>query len=180
MEGALQGWQCYVYDCAVDKRHAGGENGRNQDPGAFAWLCSARSNAGCRSFTRGFDGHHHSLVNPEPLCVNSHGMRRLSNRSGCARHKDTHSSHPSIPMVTPHELIVRAIHGCNLPPVYFSGVTTTSLLLSFARKSSPVPMCWFTSREGVCASHSPSEMSWYSAVGNTSRNIRSVSPRFSM
>jgi hypothetical protein len=44
-------------------------------------------------------------------------------------------------------------------PVSYSGTTTLSFFASFRRKSSPVPICWFVSRYGVCASHSVAEIS---------------------
>ncbi len=41
---------------------------------------------------------------------------------------------------------------------YYVGVTTISFFGTLRKKSSPVKMCWFTNREGVCANHSANEM----------------------
>jgi hypothetical protein len=41
----------------------------------------------------------------------------------------------------------------------YAGVITISFFAIFARKSSPTWMCSSTRREGVCASHSASEIS---------------------
>ena len=42
MKSSLQSGQCYVDDGPVDKRHAGSENRRNQDPRSSAWLVLRR------------------------------------------------------------------------------------------------------------------------------------------